>query len=177
MRSPRCGNRSRERQPRNQTPPSHISALHPCESRCCSAPRILGAIQAGTLWKQCSATAVLCEKLGSCASVVQLTHCAMQRLVSVGRAADEMACSSTCPLPTLGTPGGTGGGSSSSTFSSPTCQHHHCTDIGTSKGRINTKYLKIDDKHGDNGCHRQMIFTDNKMQDNYINVFSLSRKF
>ena len=59
----------------------------------------------------------------------------------------------------------------------PTCQHHHCTDIGTSKGRINTKYLKIDDKHGDNGCHRQMIFTDNKMQDNYINVFSLSRKF
>ena len=48
------------------------------------------------------------KTVGSCASV-QLTHHAVHGLYEEG--ADEMACSSTCPLPTLGTHGDTGGGS------------------------------------------------------------------
>ena len=48
------------------------------------------------------------KTVGSCASV-QLTHHTVHGLYEEG--ADEMACSSTCPLPTLGTHGDTGGGS------------------------------------------------------------------
>ena len=56
----------REAAPEPNPPLSHISALHPRESCCCSsAPPILGAIGRDALEAvQCSAVVVLCEKAG-----------------------------------------------------------------------------------------------------------------
>ena len=41
---PRCGNRSRERQPRNQTPLPRIYLLCTRPRESCSAPSILGGV-------------------------------------------------------------------------------------------------------------------------------------
>ena len=57
--APGVGTEAERGSPGTKPPPSHISALHPCESRCCSAPHILGAIGRDALEAvQCNGNAV-----------------------------------------------------------------------------------------------------------------------